>query len=301
MRAFGRLGSSVSVLDFLHLGSSLSLRGVGRFGSCIAVADRLALGNANTYMYYNGGTGDPDSDWEFYVAGARALSLTKETSYGGGNLHGLWYSDHIVHTSDKRLKRNIRPLMESLDARAAEKGASENSAQWVLRELRPVSYQFKKGPDAKFQRFGFIADDVQATIPTVIREDQRTPDRIKGILYEDLVAVLATAMQSMQHQMEGTDTEAQGTRHRLDVMEARLLRVEQAVAKQSQALKEGLKAIEAAINRRSPPALWDSPLLHTTWQGGGAHGFDTAAASRAEWIRNWTSEGRARPGYEVIV
>ena len=46
LRSFGRLGSSIAVLDFLHLGSSLALRSFGRLGSGLAVLDFLHLGSA---------------------------------------------------------------------------------------------------------------------------------------------------------------------------------------------------------------------------------------------------------------
>ena len=46
LRGFGRLGSSISVLDFLHLGSSVSIRGFGRIGSSIAVFDFMHLGSS---------------------------------------------------------------------------------------------------------------------------------------------------------------------------------------------------------------------------------------------------------------
>merc|ERR1719454_1499712 len=155
---------------------------------------------------------------------------------GGGNLHGVWYADFILHTSDRRLKKNIRPLLESLDSRAAEAGAKEPSASWILRELRPVSFQFKRGPEAKLQRFGFIADEVQQTLPQVVHQTRDRADNYKGILYEDLLAVLASAMQHMQHQLDGSDDYKKETRHRVDDLEARLLRVEKAVTEQVESL-----------------------------------------------------------------
>jgi len=253
-------------------------------------------------MYYN----SDDTLVDFYVQGKRGLSIMYENSNGGGNLHGVWYSDYIVHTSDRRLKKNIHPIMESLDARAAEKGATEDSARWVLRELRPVSYQFKRGPESKLQRFGFIADDVQATIPQVVRENP-TKNKIKGILYEDLLAVLAAVLQSMQRQLEGSDLDAQETRHRLDGLEARLLRVERAIERQVESrdstvesLKEGLRAIEAMIEQRLPdPGA--SSRLRTTWQDGGAHGFGRAAATTTERLRSWASDGSWQQEREVVV
>ena len=47
--------------------------------------------------------------------------------------------------------------MESLSAHPAE---TEDSLSWILRALRPVAYRFKRGAEAKYQRFGFIADEV---------------------------------------------------------------------------------------------------------------------------------------------
>ena len=46
LRSFGRLGSGLSVVDFLHLGSSLSLRSFGRIGSGLSVLDFLHLGSS---------------------------------------------------------------------------------------------------------------------------------------------------------------------------------------------------------------------------------------------------------------
>jgi len=275
LRAYGRLGSSVSVLDFLHLGSSLSLRGIGRFGSCISVHDRIALGNTDTYIAYVATNNLVD----FYVSGKRGLSIMMESSSGGGNLHGIWYSDHIVHTSDKRLKKNIAPLMDALNVRAKEKGATEDSANWVLRELRPVSYKFKSGPDAKNARFGFIADEVQSTIPQVVRE--RGKQKLKGLFYEDILAVLTAVLQQLQRQIEGSEREAEGSRHRLDLLEARVSRVEEAVSRQVESIHEGFRNIEAMIARRLPD-LGASPRQRTTSLDGVAAAFDKGAATWAE-------------------
>lgn len=294
LRAYGRLGASVSVLDFLHLGSSLSLRGVGRFGSCISVADRIALGASNTYIYYS----DANDIVDFYVQGSRGMSIMKESGTAGGSLHGIWYADHIVHTSDRRLKKNIKPLMDSLDTRAAEAGATEDSARWVLRELRPVSYQFKRGPESKLQRFGFIADEVQMTIPQVVREHD-TPARIKGIMYEDLLSVLTAALQSMQRQLEGADAVAQGTRQQQLALEARLQRLEQAVAMHTESVAFRLAAIEALIERRLPDP-GGSSRLRKTWQEDEALGFGGAVGWDRQ-PRGWTAVGDVKPRHEVLV
>jgi hypothetical protein len=233
--------------------------------------DRIDIGSANTYMYY-----DTDAHLlNTYVRGSRALSLYYEgdppNGFNGGNMHGMWYAEHLVHVSDRRLKKNILPIREALDARAESVGATEDSANWVLRELRPVSYRFKSGPESKWPRFGFIADEVQATIPQVIRENPATT--IKGIMYEDLLAVLTTVLQSMQSQLEGSDVESKETRHRLDSLEARLLKVENIVDQEIGSLRLGLRRIEALLEQRLPD-LGASSRLRGTSQDDGAHGFE---------------------------
>jgi len=259
-------------------------------------------------VYYN----DANAAIEFYVMGKRGLGVTvndgKTPSYGGGTLHGLWYSDYMLLHSDRRLKKNIRPLVESLDTNAKKAGVSptEDSARWVLRELRPVSFEFKRGPETKAPRFGFIADDLQATIPQVVREKE-DGERLKGILFEDLVAVLAAALQSMQRQLEefSTSMTAQSHRHsleyetrkRLDDMEARLVRVEQSVALQYDSLREGLKGIEAMIESRLPrPGTLSR--LHESLQDGGVRGFDAVASEAA---LSWTAKGGLHYEDEVRV
>ena len=46
LRSFARVGSGLSVLDFVNLGSSLALRSCARMGSALSVLDFLALGSS---------------------------------------------------------------------------------------------------------------------------------------------------------------------------------------------------------------------------------------------------------------
>jgi len=229
------------------------------------------------------------------VDGYRTMSLLKEADTGAGNLHGVWFSDFIVHISDRKLKTNIQPLAKTLNMVAAKGGAGElftssgaaaaaaageagEGARWVLRELRPVSYHFKRGPESKLQRFGFIADEVMETLPQVIREhkgqDPSGPDQVKGILYEDLIAVLAVAMQAMQHQLEGTDSTARSARSRLDAVEARLERLEEAFERHAESVELSLRSLEATVlNSLRLPELRASRRLLRTQRSSGARTF----------------------------
>jgi hypothetical protein len=123
-------------------------------------------------------------------------------------MHGTWISDQSsIATSDRRLKENIRPLVDAVrDAQDAQGAPSSSKwkpetesagavAQWLLRQLRPVSYNLKNGNRDK--RFGFIADEMQQTLPQVVRKDLGEGS-LKGIMYEDLIAVLTYSLQNLQ-------------------------------------------------------------------------------------------------------
>merc|ERR1719282_1034625 len=118
-------------------------------------------------------------------------STTSQTRRGltvtnvGGTLHGAWSSEATVTTSDRRLKKNIEPLYRTIAMQARDRwnrkgGAPDSLIQtddtdrtslstqssadsatamgrqqpigWLLRELRPVSFYLKRGPEAKYLR-----------------------------------------------------------------------------------------------------------------------------------------------------
>jgi len=169
----------------------------------------------------------------WYVNNERGMSINNI----GGTLHGVWMSDVSISTSDRSLKENIKPLQETLLSnqrkRAAasptsEQGAEKpNGASWLLRQLRPVSYNFKQGAEAKHMRFGFIADEIEQVLPQVVRELPEQPqpteeelrgdkpyEKKKGLVYTDLIAVLTsvvkdfgTQLQFMQGRMAAAESE----------------------------------------------------------------------------------------------
>lgn len=70
-----------------------------------------------------------------------------------------------------------------------------NAVGWVLRELRPVSFNFKDGPEAKHSRYGFIAQELQQVLPGVVRG---TGEEHLKVAYQDLIALLTLAAQVLQ-------------------------------------------------------------------------------------------------------
>jgi hypothetical protein len=242
LRSFGRVGSSVSVhgfarlgsvfsmsvLDFLHLGSSLSLRSFGRLGSSVSVlglarfaalsvSDKVEFGQ-NSYIRYDG-----SSSIEARVGNSRGLSITSS----GGTLHGVWSSDNVISASDRRLKKDIAPLGRTLaeemrHARgddevpdAGSKAERSEAVTWMLRELRPVSFSFRRGPESKFARYGFVAQEVERVLPSVVREK----DTYKHVLYQDLIALLTLTAQAQNARLEALEQQLAEQSQRLAQLE----------------------------------------------------------------------------------
>eukprot|EP00425_Heterocapsa_triquetra_P017999 CAMPEP_0195141748 /NCGR_PEP_ID=MMETSP0448-20130528/163487_1 /TAXON_ID=66468 /ORGANISM="Heterocapsa triquestra, Strain CCMP 448" /LENGTH=347 /DNA_ID=CAMNT_0040180137 /DNA_START=80 /DNA_END=1123 /DNA_ORIENTATION=+ len=212
IRSFSRIGSALSIMDFVHFGSSVSLRSFVRLGSALSVLGKqVHLGDASTYFRYD----NTNSQYEFKVDGGRSMTITN----AGGQLHGTWQSDSAVTSSDRRLKTSIEPLYKaiskevskdisgSLAQAKAVTGAARPKAPstagtehgdavgWVLRELRPVSFKFKSGPEAKYARYGFVAQELQQVLPAVVRG---TGEEHLKVAYQDLIALLTLAAQVLQ-------------------------------------------------------------------------------------------------------
>jgi len=95
--------------------------------------------------------------------------------------------------------------MPSPDAAAGEGSAVRTTASerastvgWVLRELRPVSFNFKDGPEAKYSRYGFVAQELQQVLPGVVRGQGE--EHLK-VAYQDLIALLTLAAQVLQEKV----------------------------------------------------------------------------------------------------
>ncbi|CAK9010054.1 unnamed protein product, partial [Durusdinium trenchii] len=65
-------------------------------------------------------------------------------------------------------------------------GQSEEAegVSWVLRQLRPVSFKFKNGPEAKYSRYGFIAQELQEVLPSVVRSVQTDGREHLAVAYQ---------------------------------------------------------------------------------------------------------------------
>jgi len=173
-----------------------------------------------------------DSGIAMVVGGNKAMLATSS----GGSLHGTWSSEATVTTSDRRLKERIEPLDSVLGPRAGD--LEGDSVAWALRELRPVAYRFRAGAEAKYTRFGFIADELERVLPELIRPLTERPDGPIGIVLPDLIALLVEQAKTQQQTMESLARRVTALERGL----ARLTTLEQSVA----ALRQEVRDLRAA-------------------------------------------------------
>merc|ERR1719213_729977 len=74
------------------------------------------------------------------------------------------------------------------------------SIGWLLRELRPVSFHLKRGPEAKYLKFGFVAQELEGIFPNLVRTVGK--EETKAVASQDLIAVLTLALQTLQTELQ---------------------------------------------------------------------------------------------------
>jgi len=78
----------------------------------------------------------------------------------------------------------------------------------LMRQLRPVSFRYKSNAESKHSRYGFIAQELESLVPSVIYSDGSSG--LKFIRYHDLLAVVTMGMQvldstvtKVEHKLSG--------------------------------------------------------------------------------------------------
>jgi len=161
--------------------------------------NNTATGGREYMLFSTGGTsGLGQGKFAIYDRTANQTRLAVDSSGKVGigtsspshliQLSGGAYSDGSTwnNASSVRWKENIEPLTDGLD---------------TLRQLHPVSYNYKKTPAKR--TMGFIAEEVGKVLPTVADWDKTEPGYAQGY---DHVAILALAVQSIREQQRQIDT-----------------------------------------------------------------------------------------------
>jgi hypothetical protein len=89
-----------------------------------------------------------------------------------------------VQGSSERFKTNIAPMPEFTAK---------------LRQLRPVTFQYKNDPTAT-ARYGLIAEEVDKIYPELVIRDQK--GEIQGVRYEELAPMLLGELQKQQQRID---------------------------------------------------------------------------------------------------
>jgi len=261
-----KLGSSMSVFDSCSLGSSLSVRSFVRLGSGLAVYGGATLNvgtpninslqfDTNSYIKYSEGANDYIQMW---VGGFMALDM----EFGGtaSVLHGAWDIATVAISSDRRLKTEIRPLRRTLQGmqpqgeNATGQKKKGDGALWMLRQLRPVSYSFKAGSESKYMRFGFIADELETTVPQVVRSGgtKQGVENSKTVQMFDLIALLTAAGQSQQEVIENQERLMDQVESEFEAFKAELKLLKELKEKKRQANR----ALACGATRKKRRRLW---------------------------------------------
>jgi hypothetical protein len=94
-------------------------------------------------------------------------------------------------------------IVESSSSGPARNGRRD-AVEWVLRELRPVSFTFRQGADSKNMnhqrqpRYGFVAQEVEKVVPDLVVDTGAT----KSMMYQDFIAMITLAAQDHQERLE---------------------------------------------------------------------------------------------------
>lgn len=128
------------------------------------------------------------------VAGGGASFTGNVTVSNNVTVGGNATADNYYHTSDRRLKDNIRPL---------EEGES------IIARLKPVRFNWKKDDKTSF---GFIAQEVEEILPEAIVTNDAG---FKAMDYDMIIAPLVATLQVQQTQLAA---QQQKIRHQQDTI-----------------------------------------------------------------------------------
>jgi len=126
-----------------------------------------------------------------------------------GSTNSRWsdiYTFGDVNTSsDARLKRNVTDLSNGLER---------------LRDIRPVSYEWKDEDDPD-RKLGFVAQELDDAVPEAV-EEPADEDGYLGVTYNTVLPVAVDAIQTQQEQIEDLEAENEHLRERVTAIEAEL-------------------------------------------------------------------------------
>ena len=150
-------------------------------------------------------TGSADNAFLDMTNAAAPPNVTSGTGFARLNNAGVWTT-----VSDRRLKRDITPLTGLLDKALA---------------LQPMTYHFKSEADTSALHMGFVAQDVQAVVPSLV-----TPGDTLTMDYAGMSTVAIGAIKEQHAIVEGQGTRIGILEKENADLKARLERLENALS-----------------------------------------------------------------------
>ncbi|MDD2870554.1 MAG: tail fiber domain-containing protein [Candidatus Gracilibacteria bacterium] len=133
--------------------------------------------NSNLFYILRGCGTNSDTRCQYNSAWPLYINLENNNAHFGGNLYGLSYNT----SSDKRLKKNINTLDNSLEK---------------VSKLRGVSFDWKTTGE---KEIGLIAQEVEEVYPDLVDTDEKG---MKSVKYSNLVAPMIESIKELKKQNE---------------------------------------------------------------------------------------------------
>ena len=91
----------------------------------------------------------------------------------------------VTCESDISLKDNIAPMTNGVE---------------LVSQLRPVTYKWKNADDSAPIEYGFIAQEVEPVLPSLVRTNAESGS--KSVDYQKMVSILALSVQELSAQIK---------------------------------------------------------------------------------------------------
>ena len=219
-------GADTWATTFYGLSTSNTVR-IGTYTGVAAIGANNNAGNAWANLSINPGGGNvgigtatPQGRLAVDTSGvnqwAGLFNYSSGTPAGAlgiwthGTTYALWAEGPVIGTSflynsDERLKKDIAPLHGSLD---------------TLLDLKPVSYEWKDPSKGAGEQLGFIAQEVEQVVPSVVHTDPSTT--IKSIDYVHLIPLLTGSIQELSKKLDDQEARLDAQQKELDELKAHM-------------------------------------------------------------------------------
>jgi hypothetical protein len=120
---------------------------------------------------------------------------------------GIPGADEVLSRDASKKMVGKKRLTSIMDASKQDYTVDEQNEVMssIIKQLRPVSFKMKTTSEAKYSRYGFIAQELESVLPSVVHTDKSTG--MKAVNYNDMIAIIALGMQSIESRISKLDKE----------------------------------------------------------------------------------------------